>query len=137
MFRMPNHAGPGRGQRRHHQRSPAPQVRRSQLRAPQHPARPDTQRSSIDLNLRAKTFKTGRTAEPPLKDDVFDAALPLGAEHSRRQQRSRIRGKGRVNAREHPPGPIQPPEAGEPDAVAALLHPAPHLFQNFQHRRIE
>ncbi len=137
MFRVADHAGPGRGQRRHHQRSPAPQVRRSQLRAPQHPARPDTQRSSIDLNLRAKTFKTGRAAEPSLKDDIFDAALPLGAEHSRRQQRGRICGKGRVNAREHPPGPIQPPEAGEPDAVAALLHPAPHLFQNFQHRRIE
>ena len=137
MFRVADHAGPGRGQRRHHQCSPAPQIRRSQLRAPQRPARPDAQCSSIDLHLRAKAFKTDGAAEPPLKDDVFDAALPLGAEHGGGQQGRSVGGETRVHPGEDPARPVQPPETGHLGPVCAPLHGAAHLFQNFQHRRIE
>ena len=137
MFRMGDDAGARRRQRRQHQRSPAPQVGRFHGGSPQRTARRHRKRSSIYPHLRAKAFKTDGAAEPPLKDHILDAAFPLGAEHGRRQQRGRVGGQRRVDAGEHPPCPVQPPEPGNSDALAARLHPAAHLFQNFQHRRIQ
>ena len=127
---------PGRKPRQHQCR-PAPQVGGLHHGAAQMAARRNGQHPARRFGLCAQAAKTLGTAEPALKNHVLDAALAVGTEHCRRQQRGSIGGKGRIGSGEHPACPVQPTKAGNSHRIPCRFHPAPHLSQNFQHRRIE